>query len=214
MTTLREHLESYGQAGLVRQFQREQPRDYADFVDVLYSDLDELIGSIEADAKDFISASEDVLNRELVRLLRARTYVASHDHDEGGHVDIHVQPGNRMFSWLGEAKLDNGPAYILGGLKQLSQRYARGTHGHNCGGLLVYFQKARFSERFIDWRKHLSSVGANDFEGLEVNDCARQQGGLAFTSSFVLDRIGDQAPKYQVRHMAVSLYRVASDISP
>ena len=211
MTTLREQLEFYDSTGgsLLRQLRRDQPRDYADFVDVFYADLEDLIGLMEGDAKDLMSASEDFLNRELVRLLNARSYIASHDHDEGGHVDIHVKPGNRLFTWLGEAKLDNGPEYILAGLHQLTKRYARGTAGHNCGGVLVYFQKDRCSERFAAWRERLKVGEVDNFEQLVVQDC-NGRSGLTFQSDFVLNRIGCLAPKYQVRHIAVSLYRPAS----
>lgn len=210
MTTLREQLEFYGDSGLLRQLRREQPKDYEDFIGVFYDDLDELLGLMEADAKDLIDASEDELNRQLVRLLNARTYVASHDHDEGGHVDIHVRPRNLAYSWLGEAKLDNGPSYILGGLKQLTDRYSRGTAGHNCGGLLVYCQKDRISDRFHNWRTRLTNEGPNHFEGLDIGDCNRRNDGLSFFSSFVLSRMGSRAPKYQVRNIGVSLYRSAS----
>lgn len=60
MTTLREQLEFYDpNGGLLRQLRREQPRDYPDFIDVFYDDLEELIGLLEADAKDLMTVSED-----------------------------------------------------------------------------------------------------------------------------------------------------------
>lgn len=209
-TTLRQQLEFYDpNGGLLRQLRREQPLDYPDFIDVFYTDLEDLVGLLEADAKDLMAVSEDFLNRELVRLLNARSYVASHDHDEGGHVDIHVKPGNRLFTWIGEAKLDKGPEYILAGLHQLAERYARGTPGHNCGGILVYFQKDRCSERFAAWRQRLEVGVVGNFEQLVVHDC-NGRSGLTFQSDFVLKRIGINAPKYQVRHIAVSLFREAS----
>lgn len=210
MTTLRQQLEFYDpNGGLLRQLRREQPLDYPDFIDVFYADLEDLIGLLEADAKDLMAVSEDFLNRELVRLLNARSYVASHDHDEGGHVDIHVKPGSRRFSWLGEAKRDTGPADYWAGLIQLTERYARGTPGHNCGGLLIYFQKDRCSQRFAEWRQHFEVKGDADLEELSVRD-GNGRTGLSFQSEFVLKRIGSIAPKYEVRHIAVSLYRAPS----
>lgn len=127
------------------QLRREQPRDYKDFIEGLYLDLDELIGMMEADAKDLMHMGEDPLNRTLVRLLQARTYHASHDHDEGGHVDVRVTSRDQRFSWLGEAKLYKGSSTLFGGLDQLMTRYARATPGHNCGGLLIYVQRALLS---------------------------------------------------------------------
>jgi len=210
--SLREQLKFYDDMGipLLSVLKHISPASYEEFIDALYTDLDALIGSLEADAKDFAEAGEDVLNRELVRLLNARYYCASHDNDEGGHVDIHVKAPLKGFSWLGEAKLDNGPAYILSGLNQLVTRYARGTPGNNAGGLLVYFQKDRCSDRFQEWRTELEQDHKDSFEDLEVADCSRRP-GLAFESKFVLNRIGSLAPKYQVRHIAVSLFRAAVD---
>lgn len=210
--SLREHLKVYEEMGIpmLSVLKHTCPQSYEEFIDTLYSDLDALIGSLESDAKDFAKAGEDVLNREIVRLLNARYYHASHDNDEGGHVDIHVRSPTKGFSWLGEAKLDNGPAYILSGLNQLVSRYARGTPGNNAGGLLVYFQKDRCSDRFQEWRTALEQEHKDSFEGLEVTDCSRRP-GMAFESKFVLQRIGSAAPKYQVRHIAVSLFRQAKD---
>lgn len=205
---LQDLLDTYGQPELIEQLRRLQPADYDDFVDQLQKDLLYVIDLIEGDAKDFHDASEDELNREVVRLLRARSYTASHDHDEGGHVDVHVRSRDGRFSWLAEAKLDNGPAYLTSGVHQLSNRYARGTQDHNHGALIVYIQKDRCTERFATWRKHFSQLTA-DFEGLEVADCAFRQ-TLAFKSRYVLQRMGAAGPKYQVLHIAVSAFRPAS----
>lgn len=205
---LKDLLETYGQQELVEQLIRLQPASYTDFVEQLHRDLIYVIGLVEGDAKDFHDALEDELNRELVRLLRSRFYSASHDHDEGGHVDIHIRSRDGRFSWLAEAKLDKGPAYLKAGVHQLSDRYARGTPEHNHGGFVVYIQKARCSERFSDWRAHFAAL-TDEFEGLEVSDSASRQ-GLAFSSKYVLDRIGAASPKYTVLHLGVSAFRTAN----
>lgn len=206
--SLREWAEFAGDQYLLGSIRRTSPRDYNDFVDQLYDDLDLLMGELESDAKDFIEASEDVLNRELARLLRVCGYSASHDNDEGGHVDIHVKSRNQKYSWLGEAKLDNGPQYIGDGLVQLTTRYARGTPGHHCGGLLVYFQKARCAERFGEWRTKFEED--TSWEDRTISECTRRP-GLSFYSEFVLNRMGKGVPKYRIRYMAISLFRKASE---
>ncbi len=188
------------------QWRRLSPKSYAEFIDLLHQDLDQLVGMLEADAKDLGDAGEDVISRNLVRLLKARFYVAGHDTDEGGHVDIHVRSPNGSYSWLAEAKLDNGPAYVGSGLKQLTERYARGTAGHNVGAVLIYFQKKRCAERFAEWRTYLDQTLRGDYEDLTIEDCPIKP-GLAFHSEYVLPRIGAGAPKYRVRHIAVSLFR-------
>lgn len=208
MTTLREQLLAYGQDELLEQLRRLSPLDYSEFIQTLYGDLDTLIGLIEADAKDFQDSSEDELNRELVRLLNARFYIASHDHDEGGHVDVRVASRNGKFSWLAEAKLDNGPAYLSKGVTQLTDRYVRGTPNHNAGAFLVYIQKDKCSERFKTWRDEFSSK-TSEYDELEISDCISRP-GLAFYSKFHLERMGGIAPKYEVRHIAVSAFRPAN----
>lgn len=212
MTTLREHIEFYGNSGLLMQLRRSEPKDYDDFVGALLIDIDKILGSLEGMAKDLMSAGEDFINRMIVKDLNIVGYNASHDNDENGHVDIHVRPSNNAYSWLGEAKLDKGPAYLMAGLNQLATRYARGTPGHNRGGLLIYVQKDRCSERFATWKEHLTQEGPAHFEDLEMEDCS-QRPGLAFISSFVLKRMGNQVSKYAVRHVAASFYRTASDDS-
>lgn len=205
---LKDLLEAYGQQELVEQLIRLQPANYEDFVAQLRRDLMYVIGLVEGDAKDFHDALEDELNRAIVRLMRSRFYNASHDHDEGGHVDIHIRSRDGRYSWLAEAKIDKGPAYLTAGVHQLSDRYARGTPEHNHGGFIVYIQKARCAERFADWRKHFSGL-SGDFEAVEVFDSATRT-GLAFDSKYVLDRIGAGAPKYTVLHVGVTAYRPAS----
>lgn len=208
MSSLQEHLLACGQVELLAQLRRLAPSSYDEFISTLYDDLDQLIGLIEADSKDFQYASEDELNRELVRLLNARFYAASHDHDEGGHVDVRVRSRDGKFSWLAEAKLDNGPAYLAKGVDQLTERYVRGTPGHHCGGFLVYVQKTRCAERFATWQAYISA-SSGKYEELVLEGCTARQ-GLAFYSEFVLPRIGKGAPKYRIRHMAVTAFREAN----
>lgn len=208
MTTLRETLHNYEHQELLEQLNRLNPRNYEEFINLLYKDLDFVVGLIEADAKDFHDASEDELNRQIVRLLTARFYAASHDHDEGGHVDVRVASRNGQFSWLAEAKLDNGPAYLKSGVSQLTERYTRGTPNHNAGGFLVYIQKSKCAERFANWREYLETQGES-FQELSTEDCPNRT-GLAFFSEFVLPRMGAGVPKYRVRHIGVSAFRAAS----
>lgn len=205
---LKELLDTYGQAELVEQLRRLQPADYEDFVSQLHEDLLFVIGLIEGDAKDFHNADEDQLNREIVRLMRSRFHNASHDNDEGGHVDIHIRSRDGRFSWLAEAKIDNGHAYLTAGLHQLSNRYARGTPDNNHGGFIIYIQRARCTERFASWRSHFTNL-TSEFEALEVLDY-HARGILSFDSKYVLERMGAGGSKYQVLHLGVSVFRPAS----
>ena len=212
MLSIRQHIEIAGQDVLLQQLKIISPVDYSEFIEALYSDLDVLTGFLESDPKDTMFSSEDFLNREIVRLLKARNYHASHDTDSGGHVDIHVRSGNHKFSWLGEAKIYRGPSYLQGGLSQLIDRYAQATPNHNCGGIVVYFQEDNASDKFASWRKHLES---NELKlvDLAVSDCNAKP-GLAFYSEFVHPRIGSVGPRYKIRHLGLSLFRQASAQPP
>jgi hypothetical protein len=203
MNRLSEFISFFGKKELIRMIDDSTPGTYAEFLEEFYEDLDFVIGLLEADAKDTMSWGEDEVNRALVRLLRARHHRASHDHDEGGHVDIRVESRDSKFSWLGEAKLDNGPKYIESGLDQLVDRYSRGTPNHNAGGLLIYTQKADCAGMMKNWSTELKSKQLN---GFELEEC-KLRPKLAFYSSFVIPRIGPQGEKYKVRHIGISLFR-------
>lgn len=208
MTTMREMVELSGRPEIIAHFQRIEPRSYEELVSRLTEDVDILVGLIESDAKDFGSATEDEITRELVRLLKARCYHATHDSDEGGHVDVRVASPDGRFSWLGEAKIYRSNSYLDAGMEQLINRYVKGTPGNNAGALLVYVQVERCAERLAEW-KAFHENQSEKYEDLVVTPCATRP-GLAFYSEFVLPRIGKGAPKYRVRHLAVSLYRAGT----
>jgi hypothetical protein len=58
------------------------------------------------------------------------------------------------------------------------------------------------------WRDHLNGVVA-EFEDLQLADDVERP-GLAFRSTQVHERIGAAGPRYNVRHIGISLYRPAS----
>lgn len=208
--SLREMFDVYGNQELIAHWERIEPRSHEEFISRINKDIDYLIGLIEADAKDFHSSLEDEFNREIVRLLSARCYIASHDHDEGGHVDVRIASRCGEYSWLAEAKIYDGPDYIKKGLNQLIERYSRGTPGHHIGGILVYIQKSRCTEFFAKWRRELAD-SKDEFEELAIEDCkSPSREGLAFYSEFIHPRIGRDGPKYRIRHIGVSAYRIAS----
>jgi hypothetical protein len=211
--TLREHLEFAGDSELLRQYTIKYPKNYDEFIDALYEDLDKITGMLESDAKDFIDQNEDQITRNIVRLLKAKNYYASHDHDQGGHVDIHVRSGDQKYSWLCEAKIDRGPAYLQQGLNQLISRYSCPTPGNNHGSLAIYIKQDRAAERVDNWRSCVETSG--NLENLVVKDCPRKP-GFAFVSEFSHIRTGlsTQAPQYIIRHIGITLYSVYKQATP
>jgi len=205
MTTLRDLVMLCSQPGLIEHAQRIEPRSYDELMRRLNADLDALIGIIESDAQDFADANENQISKELVRLLKARCYDASHETDHGGHVDVTVKSSDNRYSWLAEAKILGSNSYLDQGMDQLIDRYAKGTPGHNKAALLIYVKQDRCGEKLQAWRDYHELQTAK-YEELKVSSCAGRP-GLAFYSEFVHPRVGKGPPKYLVRHLAVSLYR-------
>lgn len=185
------------------------PRSYEHFVANLYREIDLATTFMESDAADFMKQEEEFISRALVRQLKQKYFWATAETDSGGHCDITVTSADQKYSWLGEAKRWRGPAYIREGFDQLLTRYSKATPGHNHGGLLLYVQIDRCADRLQDWREHLAGAAGSYEELLVADDVSRP--GFAFASSQIHARTGSAGPRYQIRHMAMSLYRPASD---
>lgn len=194
---------------LLQQLLVQMPRSYEQFVADLYREIDLATTFIESDAADFMKQEEEFISRALVRQLKQKSFLATAETDSGGHCDITITSADQKYSWLGEAKRWRGPAYIHEGFDQLLTRYSKSTPGHNHGGLLLYVQIARCADRLQDWREHLTDAGSCYEELIVTDDASRP--GFAFGSSQIHIRTGSAGPRYNVRHMAMSLYRPASD---
>lgn len=186
-------------AGGNRALRRAGTDTYEEFVDLLYEDLDEVLGDLENRKKYFAKAPEDQISDAIISDLRRLGYTANHDTDISGHVDITVEsrykPG---FLWLGEAKIDRGPAYSYGGLLQLTTRYSTARQNADRGGLLIYVQDFdNAQQRLKDWAEFL--VQSHGYV-CDLNDSGRK--GLAFSTAQPHDGTG---LPYKIRHMAIHL---------
>ncbi|MFY4258655.1 hypothetical protein ACOTCG_13735 [Achromobacter xylosoxidans] len=181
-------------------FRRQLAETYEEFMSVLYEDIDAIVRKAQERKQIYHDATEDTITMFIVDLLSERGYEAHHDPKQGGHVDIMVRGKDPAFQWLGEAKRDNGPAWLEEGMLQLCRRYTDGTPNRNHGGILVYCQ-GKFAARILkNWRTALEST--ERFEELTTSDCPRLP-GLAFTSQHIHDTSG---LPYTTRHIAVALY--------
>lgn len=187
----------------------QYPRSYDQFISDLYREIDTATNFMESDAADFMKQEEEFISRALVRQLKQKSFLATAETDSGGHCDITVTSADQRYSWLCEAKRWNGASYIHDGFQQLLKRYSKATPGNNHGGLLIYVQVSKCSDRLEAWRQHLTNA-AGSYEELTIAD-DNDRPGYAFASSQVHDRSGVAGPRYKVRHMAMSLYRPASD---
>lgn len=207
MSSLRERIEFSGREELLVTLKIQEPRDYSEFVEVLYSELDRAVALLEHDAGDFMDSDEDRISREICRLLSMRGFYATHETDQGGHVDLTVTSSNRKYEWLGEAKRWKGPAYIHDGFDQLLNRYSSGAPGKNHGALLIYVQIDKCAEKLCSWRARLESH-AESYPQMEFFD-DNYRVGLTFSTQHQHERMGEGVPPYCTRHMAISLYRPA-----
>lgn len=187
-------LASYGDRAL----ERAAADTYAEFVSVLYDDLDEIFGRIEDNKSHYSEASEDAITIAIVGQLKTVGYIANHDPDNGGHCDVVVESRWKPnFKWLGEAKIDNGPAYLWGGWLQLTERYSNARPENNKGGMLVYVQSRNAVDRMNSWSEHLHQNGIS---------AAFEWSGMRQRLAFATDIRHTSGQNYGVRHMALNVH--------
>lgn len=175
-----------------------------DFVAQLYVDLDDAMYVLETQKHMYQTSQwgEDELTAVIIAFLKGRNYDAEHDTQHGGHIDILVKHQLGRFSWIGEAKLWGGPAYIFGGWNQLNERYGTGTIRDNHGGIIIYVKQRKSGDKFADWCTHLTE----NVEGAMITPDTTNP--LRFSSETVHPATSQP---YFVRHMAVSLFHATGD---
>lgn len=186
-------------AGGDRTLRRAATQTYVEFVDLLYEDFDEILGDLENRKKYFTDAGEDQISDAIISDLKRFGYAAHHDKDINGHVDIAVECKHKPgFCWLGEAKIDHGPAYSYGGLLQLTTRYSTARQNADQGGLLIYIQGFdNAHQRLKDWAEYLTKSHGY---ACDLQDNGRK--GLAF---FTAEPHKGTGLPYRIRHMMVHL---------
>jgi hypothetical protein len=173
---------------------------YQEFIDQLYSDIDESIYELQATRELRQNDSEDRISLDIMVGLKRHGYNATHDSKTGGHVDLSVRIGPH--SWIGEAKKDGN---FQEGLLQLTSRYvqASGNYAHDQGGLLFYLVKTVDALGKLNaWRSQLTD------DGHPSADCSKSK--LAFYSTHKLEGSGTG---FKIRSMAVSLFHRPLDKS-
>ena len=171
---------------------------YSSFVDILNEDLDECISYIEEDPKVRQSDSEDRLTSEIIGLLRARGYDASHDEMIGGHSDIVVRHFHR-YLWVAEAKIHSDYDYLRGGYNQLTTRYLRGTPNADQGAFLIYNRTRNTANTIKEWLNRLSATPPTGFK--HTSCPVRQE--LGFYSTETHDGAGREVT---IRHIGINQY--------
>lgn len=182
---------------LKRYWDRISVKSYDDFLKILYADLDDIIALIQENRELRHNDSEDRITVDIVTSFKQWGYNASHETKIGGHVDIYVQ--RKKFKWMSEAKIYNGPAYILKGFNQLCTRYTTGDVNQDNGGILIYFKNQGNVKEYMDkWKNHLQDSSLPNFSCYPCNDRS-----LSFFSNHTH---GVSGTNFVVKHIPVLLF--------
>lgn len=189
--------DQFGIPGLSGLIKRQTASNYEQFVDALYSDLDDVISIIQENPELRKNDDENRLTIDIVNMLRTIGYQAGHDTKIGGHTDISVR-GKNNHLWIGEAKIHGAYEELLGGFKQLCTRYSTGDAQQNCGGMIIYIRNVKAASVVTEWRARLSQQG---LEGYSERDCP-VRADMGFLSTHTHERSG---MPFHVRHVGVIL---------
>lgn len=166
-----------GRQKFIRCLKRETlatEENYPEFIAILYEDIDDISYNFNKNPQRRSEDSEDRLTDEICSSLGLLGYTADHDKESGGHVDVTVELGPH--SWIGEAKIHKGPAYLYDGFLQLTTRYrpASGNWKHNQGGMLIYIQSMKnVSQINQEWKDHLANKFTERSESIQFADCEK-----------------------------------------
>ncbi|MCI3908833.1 hypothetical protein MQC82_04570 [Pseudomonas viridiflava] len=184
-------------------FLQDVAPSYNVFCDLVEAKILEAVYALEHQKPLYHNLGEDQLTGILVIGLKVAGLDAEHDTFRNGHVDILVKNGR--YEWLAEAKLDDGPAYIMDGFRQLADRYSDGAPTGCRGGLLIYTKKTNKVSFMDGWLNHLSA----NYE-VPVTRSIRCSDTLTSYTSHAHHATGIE---YRVKHFAVSMYYNPTDKS-
>lgn len=141
---------------------RVTARTYAEFVDIVYVQLETLMRDLERDRNYLQGASENLLNSSVARHFRALGYTADFDKNNGGHADITVEFAD--YEWIGEGKVVNSVdnSYLTKGYEQLIYRYGKGKPKANQAAILIYSFGPDTPKVVRKWAEHLNQTNANN----------------------------------------------------
>lgn len=176
---------------------------YDNFCDLVESTLLSVALEIERNKALYCKLGEDQLTGIMSIGMKMAGFDSEHDTYRNGHADILIRDDSKRFEWIGEAKLDNGPAYLMEGFRQLCDRYSDGNPNSSRGGLIIYTEKQNKKTLILNWIDHVSSnyeTNIDCTENCPLTLTARTQ--HEHTATGVL---------YRIRHIPVSLYYKPTD---
>ncbi len=119
--------------------------------------LEQAISTLEKNSKNFQTLDEVGLTGVLAAALSMPGLTATQEAHSNGHVDLTIEAEHCIpaRTKLGEAKIYDGPAYHIGGLNQLLQRYTTGREGR--GIVIAYVRKKNIADLVKKLRKKMDS---------------------------------------------------------
>lgn len=172
---------------------------YEDFVDVLYNDINNIVGKLEENPELIKDETEDQTTSRIMQMLWTMQYDATHDTKNGGHCDLLVK--KKSFQWIGEAKKHQGATYVFGGFQQLTTRYSTGSYDGCQGAMLIYIRQPNVQAVMKKWADHLKIQIHQDIDNLQCEDFLPNS--QSFYSTHLHQRTG---LTYKVKHIPLNLY--------
>jgi hypothetical protein len=176
---------------------------YDEFNGLVDDALDFCIREMERQPQLHYDQNEDRLSKSLISPMLGMGFEVD-SKANGGNVDVAIELG-RSYSWLGESKIWDGPAYIFEGYLQLTTRYASGGEYQTSVGMITFCGLKRSDQAMLDWANHLSANGKDvSIPNMPII------GSTGFRSTYRSERSG---AVMSVRHMSVSIYFKPEDKS-
>ncbi|MHA3891091.1 hypothetical protein [Acinetobacter sp. GXMZU3951] len=147
---------------------------------------------------------EDDISCQIAHMLDESGFIAEHDPNHNGHVDILVRSQNKKFKWLGEAKLYGGKKYSEKGLYQLVNDYSLGNPNES-GGVLIYLNSTQYNvmEVVTQWQEYLQEISIDSAARLKnFTYNYRADYPLIFISEHDHHKTGI---KYKIRHCCLDI---------
>lgn len=203
LSQLEDALEAPGGPGPRNSVQQFIAADFEEYLEGFYAVMDRHIEYLTT-GPQFLQrdhVGEDRVTFFLIGQLRASGFAVSRDERAGSPDMVLEWQGH---SWIGEAKIYKGPAYVLEGWLQLTTRYSTGTTRQCNGGILCYYYGENALSASRDWQAKLTEVE----DGINISGCRLD--ALAFRTSHPHRKSG---LPFNVRHSFVLLSHDPQDKS-
>lgn len=190
--------------------------NYSDFLDLLYRKIDEIVSSMQKSRPSFSDQGEVAITNHIKDCLVAACGFNATVKEINGATDLTVEWYGEKWIWIGEAKLDNGYAYVLDGFKQLTTRYTTAEEYEREGGVLIYCRDHPIGDFVEKMRGNIENPAYMAKRNLthhdiKTVDCTRRPDFSFFTDS-KLPQIGGSI-RYRARFIHVGLYHKPEDKS-